>query len=89
MALRQCNGRRRRDLELGLCRWTTLEDLLGIWKLCGVKKGLDERIAEGVLRWFGHVEMMEKDRIAKRVYIGECADIVVQWVGRGRDGLIP
>ena len=33
-------------------------------ELCRVKKGLDERIAEGILWWFGHVE---KDRIAKRV----------------------
>ena len=23
--------------------------------------------------WFGHVESMERDRIAKRVYVGECA----------------
>ena len=44
-----------------------------IRELCGVRKGLDERIEEGVLRWFGHVERMERDRIAKRVYIGECA----------------
>ena len=40
-----------------------------IRKLCGVKKGLDERIDEGVLRCFGH---MESDKIAKRVYVGEC-----------------
>ena len=33
-------------------------------------KGVDERIGECVLRWFGHVE---RDRIAKRVYVGECA----------------
>ena len=26
-----------------------------IRELCGVKKGLDDRIDEGVLRWFGHV----------------------------------
>ena len=39
----------------------------------GVKKGLDERSDEGVLRWFGHVERMERDRIAKRAYVGECA----------------
>ena len=31
-----------------------------IWELCRVKKGLDERIDEGVLRWFGHVERMEE-----------------------------
>ena len=44
-----------------------------IRELCGVRKGLDERIDEGVLRWFGHVERMERDRIAERVYVGECA----------------
>ena len=36
-------------------------------------KGADERIDEGVLRWFGHVEKMEIDMIAKRVYVRECA----------------
>ena len=39
--------------------------------LCGVKKGLDEMIDEDVLRWYGHVERRERDRIAKRVYVGE------------------
>ena len=34
-----------------------------IRELCKVKKGLDKRIDEGVLRWFGHVES---------VYVGEC-----------------
>ena len=28
---------------------------------------------EEILRWFGHVEGMENDKIAKRVYVGECA----------------
>ena len=41
-----------------------------IRELYGVRKGLDERINEGVLRWFGHVE---RDRIVKRAYVGECA----------------
>ena len=36
-------------------------------------KVLNERIDEGVLRCFGHVERMERDRIAKKVYVGECA----------------
>ena len=36
-------------------------------------KGVDERIEEGVLQWFGHVGRMERDRIAKRVYVGVCA----------------
>ena len=43
-----------------------------IRELCGVRKALDERIDEGILRWFSHVERMESDRIAKRVYVGEC-----------------
>ena len=34
-------------------------------------KGVDERIDEGVL-WLGHMERMEKDRIAKSVSVGEC-----------------
>ena len=44
-----------------------------IRELCGVKKGLDERIDEGVFRWFDNVEKIERDRIAKRVYVEECA----------------
>ena len=38
-----------------------------------MKKGLHERIDEGVLRWFGHVERIERDGVAKRVCVGECA----------------
>ena len=29
-----------------------------IREMCGVKKCLDERIDQGVLRWYGHVEKM-------------------------------
>ena len=36
-------------------------------------KGLDERIDEGVLQWVGHMERMEKKKIAKRFCAGECA----------------
>ena len=36
-------------------------------------EGVDERIDEGVLRLFGHVERMENVWIAKRVYVGESA----------------
>ena len=36
-------------------------------------KGADEKIDEGVLRWFVHVKRMESSRIAKRIYAGECA----------------
>ena len=31
----------------------------------------DERIDEGVLRWFAHVERMENDMTGKRVYVEE------------------
>ena len=37
-----------------------------IRKLFGIKKGLDERIDEGILWWFGHMERTEKDRIFSR-----------------------
>ena len=36
-----------------------------------MKKSLEERIDEGVLRWPTHVERMERGMIAKRVYVGE------------------
>ena len=42
------------------------EEKAEITELCGVKKGVNERIYEGFLWWFGHVERMENDRIAKR-----------------------
>ena len=41
--------------------------------MCREKKGLDERIDEGMLQWFGLVKRMKKDRITKRVYVGEYA----------------
>ena len=61
-----------------------LRGLFGIWRmnrvlnarvreLCGVTKGVDERVDEGVLRWFGYEERMERDRIGKRVYVVKCA----------------
>ena len=28
-------------------------------------EGVDERIDEGVFRWFGHVERMERDRLLR------------------------
>ena len=37
-----------------------------IRELYGVTKGVDETFDEGVLRWFGRVERMKNDRIAKK-----------------------
>ena len=36
-----------------------------------VTKGVNERIDEGALRWFGHVERMENDRIGRRMNVRE------------------
>ena len=41
---------------------------------------------EGALRLFDHVERMENDRIAKRVYVRECASS--HSVGRSRKSWI-
>ena len=48
-----------------------MDRVLNAWirELCRVRKALDERIDEGILRWLGHVE---RDKIAKRVCVGEC-----------------
>ena len=52
-----------------------MDRVLNAWirELCRVKKGLDERIYEGMLRLFAHVERMERGITAKRVYVGEFA----------------
>ena len=44
-----------------------------IRQLCRVTKGVGEKIDEGILRRFGHVGRMENDRIAKRIYVGDCS----------------
>ena len=49
-------------------------------------KSVDEKTDEGVLQWFGHVERMENGKIAKRVYVGECAGS--RSVRRPREGLL-
>ena len=48
IAVRQCSGKRVDRVPNG-----------GKRELCGVKKGLDDRIDESMLRWFGHVERMK------------------------------
>ena len=57
------------DKHRGLLDIRRMDRVSNAWirEMCGVKKDLDERIDEGVLRWFGHVKRMERDRIAKRV----------------------
>ena len=65
MGVIQCYGEKERS-RVRAVQIDNLRGLLGIrrmdrvpngrvWELCGVKKGLDERIDVGVLWWFGHV----------------------------------
>ena len=63
------------DKLRGLLGITRMDRVLNIQirELCGVMKGMDERIDEDVLWRFSHVEKMENDRIAKRIYVRECA----------------
>ena len=64
-----------------------------IRQLCGVKKGVDEKINEGVFRSFGHMGRMENNRTAKRVYVRECAGSHSvgrprkRWIGTVKDYL--
>ena len=42
-----------------------------IRRRCGKKVSVSERMDQGVLRWFGHVERMGNERLVKRVYDSE------------------
>ena len=64
MAVRQCYGRKRRDL-VRVVQMDNLRGLLSMDKGIVRKKGLDERIDQGMLWWFSHVERMIRDRIDK------------------------
>ena len=44
---------------LGIMRMDRVPNA-GITEFCGVTKGVDKVIEEGVLWWFGHVERMER-----------------------------
>ena len=79
MAVRQWYGRRRRS-RIRAVQLDKIRSVLGIRRmdrvlnarireLCGMAKGVYERIEEDVLHWFSYVERMENDRIAKRIYV--------------------
>ena len=57
-----------------------------IREMCRMDKGENERIEEDVLHWFSHMERMENDRIAKRLYVGEFVGSSSAMEGKG--GLI-
>merc|ERR1712002_1280818 len=50
--------------------------------MCGKNVGVSERMDQGVLRWFGHVERMGNERLVKRVYDSEVRG--VRRMGRPR-----
>ena len=47
---------------------------------CGVKESVKVKVQRSVMRWFGHIERMNEDRLTKRVYKGN----VTGKRGRGR-----
>merc|ERR1712002_955351 len=53
-----------------------------IREMCGKNVSVSERMDQGVLRWFGHVERMGNERLFKRVYDSEVRG--VSRIGRPR-----
>src|SRR5678815_2451677 len=74
-----------RSIDLKFCvQMDNLKGMLGVRRidkmrnerireLCGVNKGVNERINESSLSWFGHLERMDDSRFVKWIYSGECA----------------
>ena len=58
----------------GLLGNRRMERVPNVWirEFCRVTMWVDQRI-DGVLRWFGHVDNLQNDRLAKRIYVGESA----------------
>ena len=50
-----------------------------IRRRCGLQRSLSEKEEEAALRWFGHVERMEGERLVKKIYRAEVEG------NRGRD----
>merc|ERR1712002_584138 len=70
--LRNICGRRRIDMVPNV----------QIRGMCGKNVGVSERMDQGVLRWFGHVERMGNERLVKRVYDSKVRG--VRRIGRPR-----
>ena len=71
--------REKKDLALGSYgRWIKRIGRMPnarVRKLCGVKKGVNERIDATVIRWFvGRVERMKNSRIGIRASEGDCIE---------------
>ena len=56
------------------CVWSYLEDRWTneqICRQCGVEVDAIGTVKRNILRWFGHMERMEDERLTKRVYRSE------------------
>ena len=53
-----------------ICRLRRLDRVRNeeIRRRCGKEVSVCKKVDQSVLRWFGHVERMEEDRLVKRVY---------------------
>ena len=85
MVMRQWYGGSVRDIGWGLYRWTSSEvrwvsgkrikpQMHRKKQFCKVTKDVDKNFYEGICHWFGHEKRKGNDRIAKSVYLDECAD---------------
>jgi len=49
-------------------RWFDRVRNTRVREMCGNRRSLLERADQGVLKWFGHIERMEEERVIKRIY---------------------
>merc|ERR1712002_866144 len=56
-----------------ICRLRRIDRVpnVEIKRMCGKNVSVSERMDQGILRWFGHVERMGNERFVKRVYDSE------------------
>ena len=89
MLFRSMNVRERRKVEAvemgclrNICGVRRVDRIsnVEIRRRCGKNVGVGERMDRGVLRWFGHVERMGEERLARRVYDSDVRGLR----GRGR-----
>ena len=87
--LREAERRKLDVLEMGclrsMCRLSLRDRVRNeeVRRRTGVERKLSSRVDQNVLRWFGHMERMDEERVAKRVMRSE----VEGNRGRGRPNL--
>ena len=71
--LKVCKSKRMEAVQVNclsiICGLRRIDRVLNVEiKRCGKNVSVSQRIDQGVLRWFGHVERMVDERMDKRVY---------------------